>query len=127
LISCGVSNTAWGSGGSSAADDIVTATWATIEKEAVDAAAAKKFVDDAAAAKKTTVDAAAMKKVADEAVVKKKAVDEAAAVKKAADDAAAPKKVVDDALTVGSSSSLFPSTGAKRAAAPSGSTPPTKR
>jgi hypothetical protein len=122
-----------------AADNVMA-----VKKAANEAVVAKKVMDDATAAKKAAYDAAALKKVADEvAVVKKaiddvaiakkaaddaaamrKAADEAVVVKKAADDAAAAKKAADDAATAGSVSS---SVGAKRAAAPSSSTPPAKR
>jgi hypothetical protein len=106
-----------GSSGSSAADDTTMATRAAVEKEAVDATTAKKFMDDAAVMKKAAVDVASVKKAANEAVNKKNATAEVAATKKAADDAA----------TVGSGSSFALSAGAKRVSTPSGSTPLAKQ
>jgi hypothetical protein len=124
-----------GSDGSSAAGDVVAATRAATEKETADAAAAKKAVDDTTTARKAADDATVAKKAADDAAAAKKAVDEAVAMKIAADDATVVKKAADevavvkmaaDDTTVGSGSSSAPSTGAKRAIVPSGSTLLTK-
>jgi hypothetical protein len=138
-----------GSGGSLVADDAIVVTRAIAEKEVTvkkvtnDAVVVKKAADEVAAVMKATDDVTAVKKAADDATVVKKATDDVAAAKKVADDAAAvkkatneavvAKKAVEDAIamkkatghavTAGSDSSLAPSVGAKRAAAPSDSTP----
>jgi hypothetical protein len=65
------------------------------------------------------------KKAAEEAAVKKKAIEEVATKKKASEEEA--KKTESGAATEGSSPSPASLAGVKRAAAPSGSTPPAKR
>jgi hypothetical protein len=77
------------------------------------------------AVKKKVIEEVVAKKAAEEAAAKRKVVDEAVAKKKALEEAA--KKTESGAATVGSDPSLALSARVKRAAVPSGSTPPTKR
>jgi hypothetical protein len=105
LVSSGTGTVPWGSSGSSAMGDTMTATRAAAAKEATDVAVAKEVVEEVvekkkaaevAAKKKATEEAAARKKVTEETVAKKKATEEAAAKKMAAEEAMTKKKVVEE-------------------------------
>jgi DNA-binding protein H-NS len=96
---------------------------ATTAKEAVDAATTKVATEEAV--KKKVIEEVVAKKATEEAAAKRKIVDEAVAKKKAIEEAA--KKTESGAATVVSDPSLAPSARVKRAAVPSGSTPPTKQ
>jgi hypothetical protein len=117
-----------GSSGSS-----VAATRVAAVKEAADATVAKEAAEEAVE-KKKAAEEAVKKKVIEEATVRKKAAEETA-MKKTAEEAATKNKALEEAAkdtksgaaTVGSGPSLAPSTGSKRVAAPSGSTPLAKR
>jgi hypothetical protein len=103
-------------------------------KEAVDATVAKEAAEEAVE-KKKAAEEAVKKKVVEEATVRKKAAEETAMKKKTAEEAATKNKALEEAaketksgaVTVGSGPSLAPSTGFKRVATPSGSTPPAKQ
>jgi hypothetical protein len=115
-------------GRSGVADDAIVVLRATAEKKVVDAVAVKKATDDATAVERATAN--------------KKAMDVAAAMKGADDVVATERTTMDVAAHTaaepkasgmfaeesnGSNSSPTLVVGAKRAAVPSGSTPPTKR